>query len=129
MSNFLNYIHFPIYSVMVLFLGAFLIVVLGRSKLLRNVIAVLSAFLSLACMIALIKPVMINGEVIAYWMGSRVPAGGYAIGIAMEVDALSLFCQNLNAVGRAAAEAEWVSCSQGIFSTCLSWWKSSPLRQ
>ena len=80
MSNFLNYIHFPIYSVMVLFLGAFLIVVLGRSKLLRNVIAVLSAFLSLACMIALIKPVMINGEVIAYWMGSRVPAGGYASG-------------------------------------------------
>ena len=32
MSNFLNYIHFPIYSVMVLFLGAFLIVVLGKNK-------------------------------------------------------------------------------------------------
>ena len=91
MSNFMNYIHFPIYSVMVLFLGAFLIVVLGKNKTLRSVIAVLSVSISLACMIALIKPVMVNGEVIAYWMGNRVPAGGYAIGIAMEVDALSLF--------------------------------------
>ena len=34
---------------------------------------------------------MIDGEVIAYWMGAREPAGGYAIGIALEVDALSLF--------------------------------------
>ena len=108
MSNFLNYIHFPIYSVMVLFLGAFLIVVLGRSKLLRNAIAVLSAFLSLACMIALIKPVMINGEVIAYWMGSRVPAGGYAIGIAMEVDALSLF------FGLLISTAVFVSCVYSV---------------
>ena len=91
MSNFMNYIHFPIYSVMVLFLGAFLIVVLGKNKTLRSIIAVLSVSISLACMIALIKPVMVNGEVIAYWMGNRVPAGGYAIGIAMEVDALSLF--------------------------------------
>ena len=30
-------------------------------------------------------------DVIAYWMGNRVPAGGYAIGIALEVDALGLF--------------------------------------
>ena len=46
---------------------------------------------SLACLIALIKPVMIDGEIISYWLGSRGIAGGYAIGIAIEVDALSLF--------------------------------------
>lgn len=108
MSNFMNYIHFPIYSVMVLFLGAFLIVVLGKNKLLRNLIAVLSAFLSLACMIALIKPVMMNGEVISYWMGNRVPAGGYAIGIAMEVDALSLF------FGLLISTAVFVSCVYSV---------------
>ncbi len=32
-----------------------------------------------------------KGEIIAYWMGNRGISGGYAIGIALEVDALSLF--------------------------------------
>ncbi|MBQ4652264.1 MAG: hypothetical protein IJB78_06065, partial [Oscillospiraceae bacterium] len=89
--NFLNYTHFPVYSIMVLFLGAFLIVLFGKNKALRNIIALLSVTASLACMIALVKPVMIDGEIIAYWLGNHVPAGGYAIGIALEVDALSLF--------------------------------------
>ena len=91
MSNFLNYQHFPVFSVMVLFLGAFLIVVLGRNKYIRGIIAMLSVSAALACMLALIKPVMFNGEIISYWMGNRTVAGGYAIGIGMEVDALSLF--------------------------------------
>ena len=76
--NALTYQHFPIYAIMVLFLGAFLIVVFGGNRTARNILA-------------LVKPVMWNGEIIAYWMGGRVPAGGYAIGIALEVDALSLF--------------------------------------
>ena len=71
MSNFLNYMHFPVFSVMVLFLGAFLIVVLGRNKYVRGVIAMLSVGAALACMLALIKPVMFNGEIISYWMGNR----------------------------------------------------------
>ena len=89
--NFLSYTHFPIYSIMVLFLGAFLIVLFGKNKALRNIIALLSVTASLACMVALVKPVMIDGEIIAYWLGNHVPAGGYAIGIALEVDALGLF--------------------------------------
>ena len=107
MSNLLNYHHFPVYSVMVLFLGAFLIVMFGNKKAFRNIVAVLAVSASLACMIALIKPVMINGEVINYWMGSREMAGGYAIGIALEVDALSLF------FGLLIATAVFVS---GIYS-------------
>lgn len=87
----LNYHHFPVYSVMVLFLGAFLIVLFGGNKTVRNILAFLSVSLSLACMIALVKPVMLDGEIITYWMGSREIAGQYAIGIALEVDALSLF--------------------------------------
>ena len=104
----LSYQHFPIYSVMVLFLGAFLIVMLGRNKVLRHSIALLATAASLLFMIALIKPVILNGEIIAYWMGGRVPAGGYAIGIAMEVDALSLF------FGLLVSTAVFVSCIYSI---------------
>ena len=88
--NALSYQHFPIYAIMVLFLGAFLIVVFGGNRTVRNILALLSITASLAFILALVKPVMWNGEIIAYWMGGRVPAGGYAIGIALEVDALSL---------------------------------------
>ena len=72
MSNFLNYMHFPVFSVMVLFLGAFLIVVLGRNKYVRGVIAMLSVGAALACMLALIKPVMFNGEIISYWWATAL---------------------------------------------------------
>ena len=89
--NALSYQHFPIYAIMVLFLGAFLIVVFGGNRTARNILALLSITASLAFILALVKPVMWNGEIIAYWMGGRVPAGGYAIGIALEVYALSLF--------------------------------------
>jgi len=87
----LNYQHFPVYSIMVLFLGAFLIVALGGNKTVRNLIAFLATGISFLCMAALVKPVMLDGEIIAYWMGNRSIAGGYAIGIALEVDALGLF--------------------------------------
>lgn len=89
--NALSYQHFPIYAIMVLFLGAFLIAVFGRNRTARNVLALLSITASLAFILALIRPVMLGGEIIAYWLGGRAPAGGYAIGIALEVDALSLF--------------------------------------
>ena len=89
--TFFDYHHFPVYSVMVLFLGAFLIVLLGQNKTVRNCIAFAAMACSVACMIALFKPVMLEGEIIAYWMGNRAIAGGYAIGIALEVDALGLF--------------------------------------
>ena len=108
MTNLLSYTHFPIYSIMVLFLGAFLVVLAGKNKVLRHIFALCSVTISLACLIALIKPIMIDGGVIAYWMGSREPAGGYAIGIALEVDALSLF------FGLLIATAVFVSCCYSI---------------
>ncbi|MBQ2960501.1 MAG: hypothetical protein IJE09_04690 [Oscillospiraceae bacterium] len=89
--NFFDYHHFPVYSIMVLFLGAFLIVLMGKNKTVRNIIAFAAMACSVACMLALFKPVMLEGEIISYWMGNRSIAGGYAIGIALEVDALGLF--------------------------------------
>lgn len=91
LANILSYQHFPIYAIMVLFLGSFLIAVFGENRSVRNAIALLCITASLGFVIALIKPVVMDGEIIAYWMGSRDIAGGYAIGIALEVDALSLF--------------------------------------
>ena len=99
LANMTDYHHFPIYSVMVLFLGAFIIAACGSkpSKDPKNPagfrawIALCATALSLFFLGSLVKPVMLEGEIISYWMGSRAIAGGYAIGIAMEVDALSLF--------------------------------------
>lgn len=104
----MSYQHFPILSIMVLFLGAFLIVMLGRNKLLRHTIALLASAASLALLAALVRPIMINGEIIAYWLGGRAVAGGYAFGIALEVDALSLF------FGLLIAVAVFVSCIYSI---------------
>ena len=89
--SILSYQHFPIYAIMALFLGAFLIVIFGHKKPLRHLIALVATGAAMLFMLGLFKPVKLNGEIISYWMGGRVPAGGYAIGIALEVDALSLF--------------------------------------
>ncbi|MBR6352725.1 MAG: hypothetical protein IKS25_01265 [Oscillospiraceae bacterium] len=114
--NFMDYHHFPIFSIMVLFLGAFLVAACGNKQAagkrnpagFRAWIALIATAASLLFLIALIKPVMLGGEVIAYWMGSRAIAGGYAIGIALEVDALSLF------FGLLIATAVFVSCVYSI---------------
>ncbi len=83
--------HFPICAIMAYFLGAFLIVIFGKNRALRNVFGFLATATPLCLLAALVKPIMLGSDVIAYWMGNRVPAGGYAIGIALEVDALGLF--------------------------------------
>ena len=83
--------HFPICAIMAYFLGAFLIVIFGKNRALRNVFGFLATATPLCLLAALVKPIMLGSDVIAYWMGNRVPAGGYAIGIALEVDAMGLF--------------------------------------
>ena len=94
----LSYQHFPIYAIMLYFLGAFLIVLFGKNKIARHCLALLSVTGSLALLVSLVPRVMLGGEIITYWMGNRAYSGGYAIGIALEVDALSLFFALLVAV-------------------------------
>ncbi len=89
--NFLNPNHFPIIAIMLYFLGAFLIVLFGKNRIVRNCLAFLATGLSLTLLILLVKPILLQGGIIDYWMGSRGFVGGYAIGISLEVDALSLF--------------------------------------
>lgn len=84
--------HFPVLAVMTLFLASFLVVLFGsRNKVARGVIAMTASTVPLVLMICLIKPVMIDGQIISYWMGNWEPVSGWAIGIGYEIDALSLF--------------------------------------
>lgn len=97
--------HFPILAIMALFLGAFLVALLGRkSAAIRNVISFIVTGGAMVLMFALIKPIMIDGEIITYWMGNWEPISGWAIGIGVEVDALSLF------FGLVITVAVFVSC-------------------
>ena len=83
--------HFPVLSVMALFLGAFLTPLVGKAARLRKGIACLAATISFVLTLALIKPVMLEGRVIAYWLGGWRPLANYAFGISLTVDSLSLF--------------------------------------
>ena len=88
----MSYIHFPVIAVMTLFMGAFLTVVFGRkSKAVRNILALAASCTAFVLICCLIKPVLIDGEIISYWMGNWAPMSGYAIGIGYEVDQLGLF--------------------------------------
>jgi len=102
------YSHFPVLAIVSLFLGAFIIVTFGRIRPLRKILSVISTAVTLTLICLLIKPVMIDGEIISYWMGSRSVAGGYAIGIALEVDSLSLF------FGLLLGIASFVACVYSI---------------
>lgn len=88
----IGYEHFPAMAVMGLFLGAFLVEIFGsKNKTVRNILAVGAAAIAFAEIVALIKPVMLDGKVISYWMGNWEPVNGYAIGIGYEIDQLNLF--------------------------------------
>lgn len=71
------YMHFPVLAIMVLFVGAFLVTLAGKREKLRNVIAGVAVLAALTLLALLIKPVMIGGETIVYWMGNWEPVSGY----------------------------------------------------
>jgi multicomponent Na+:H+ antiporter subunit D len=97
MSNF--YVHFPVISVMGLFLAAFLVEIFGsKNKYVRYIISLIACLAAAAMTFYLIVPVFLNGEVISYWMGAWAPEGGYAFGIGYEIDGLGLFFGLLTAL-------------------------------
>ncbi len=84
-------LHLPVLSVMGCFLGAFLIEIFGYlNRVVRGIISVFFTGFAVFSAVVLFKPVMLDGEVISYWMGNWEPVSGYAIGIGYEVDALGL---------------------------------------
>ena len=73
MNTFLN--NFPILAIMILFVGAFVTSLVGRrSALARNGVVLVSMTAALAMMLALVKPVLLDGQVITYWLGNWEPA-------------------------------------------------------
>ena len=83
--------HFPVLAVMGMFLGAFLVEIFGsKNEAVRNAITFVTFTIVAGLIFALIKPIIIDGDVISYWMGNWEPVAGYAIGIGYEVDALGL---------------------------------------
>jgi len=88
--EFMN--NFPILAIIVLFLGAFVTSLVGRrNEKVRHVVVFLSMAIALVLTLCLIKPVLMDGRTITYWLGNWQPVEGWAIGISLEVDALSLF--------------------------------------
>jgi len=88
--DFMN--NFPILAIMALFLGAFLNSLVGRRNAkVRNVVVVISMLAALVMMLALVKPILLDGETLVYWLGNWEPVEGWAIGNSLQVDALSLF--------------------------------------
>ncbi len=87
-----NVKHFPAVAVMGLFLCAFMVEIFGaKNKYVRNTIVLIAAAGVFALITSLIKPVLIDGGVLSYWMGNWEPVEGYAIGIGYEIDALNMF--------------------------------------
>ncbi len=87
----ISYVHFPVLAVMGLFLGAFIIAIFGKKHDgFNRTVSILFSGLAFCLIACLIKPVLIDGEIIDYWMGNWSPVAGYAIGIGYEIDALSL---------------------------------------
>lgn len=82
--------HFPVLAIFTLFLGSF-VSSLIRNRAVRNCVVAASVIASFSLLCCLVKPVMLDGEIISYWLGGWKPVADYAIGIGLEVDALSLF--------------------------------------
>ncbi|MCD7734431.1 MAG: hypothetical protein LUH48_04775, partial [Clostridiales bacterium] len=84
--------NFPILAIMTLFVCAFVVSLVGRRNVVvRNVVVTIAVTVPLVMMLCLIPTVFIDGETIVYWLGNWAPETDWAIGICLEVDALSLF--------------------------------------
>ena len=85
-------VHFPALATMVLFLGAFLVTIFGgKNRGVRVFLAMLAATCSFVMVLCVAKYVIIDGNMITYWLGNWSPVKDYAIGIGLEVDALNAF--------------------------------------
>lgn len=62
-----------------------------KYMLLKRSLAVVATVVSFFAVLLLIKPILVDGQIITLWMGNWAPINGVAFGIGLEIDALSLF--------------------------------------
>lgn len=88
--EFIN--NLPIIAIMTPFILAF-ILGLFKNKYIRvkRALSVIATSISFLCVILLIKPILIDGEIIVSWMGNWNPIDGKAFGIGLEIDSLGMF--------------------------------------
>lgn len=90
MNSFVS--NLPIIAIITPFAAAFIIGLTGRKNItIKRVLSFVATLVSLIAVILLLKPIMVDKLIATYWMGSWKPVEGWAIGIGLEVDALSLF--------------------------------------
>ena len=82
----------PIIAIMIPFVVAF-ILGLFKDKFMnvKRGMVVIATGLSLLAVILLIKPIIIDGNIITYWLGNFKPIESVAFGIGLEIDALGVF--------------------------------------
>lgn len=90
MSN--DYSGYHLIAILTPFVLAFIIGLFKEKYIkIKKAIVVLGCIASFIITVLLIKPVFLDGKIITYWLGNWKPVDNIAIGIGMEVDALSLF--------------------------------------
>lgn len=87
-----DYSAYPLIAILIPFILAFIIGLFNEKYIkFKKAIVVVGCFISFIVTLLLINPIFRDGNIITYWLGNWVPEKGWAIGIGMEVDALSLF--------------------------------------
>lgn len=82
----------PIIAIMIPFSLAFILGLFKDKHIkLKSIVTVLAMLISFICVLLLIKPIFVDGEVIVIWMGNWMPLEGKAFGIGLEIDSLGLF--------------------------------------
>lgn len=82
----------PVIAIVTPFVATFIIGLVREKNIqIKREISIFSSFLSFAITLMMIKPIFIDNKVLEYWMGGWKPIDGTAIGIALRVDAFSLF--------------------------------------
>ena len=90
MSN--DFSGYPLIAILTPFVLSFVIGLFKEKYIkIKKVIVILGCLTSFIISVLLIKPVFMDGKIITYWLGNWKPVNDVAIGIGMEVDALSLF--------------------------------------
>lgn len=82
----------PIISIMTPFILAFVLGLFKEKYIeLKKWLAVIATSVSFICTVLLIKPILIDENIIVNWMGNWAPINGEAFGIGIEVDSLGVF--------------------------------------
>lgn len=84
--------HFPILSVIIPLAMALITAILGRKLVwVKYILSILASAASFILIVMIFKPVMMDGNIMVYWLGNWKPVEGQAIGIGLGIDQLSLF--------------------------------------